>query len=103
VLQFLTGQVVMAGNAITNGPTGVLILVVHWTFALLQFALLFRVISSWIAVSPYSRWVRWSYVLTEWFLRPLRRVIPTVGMFDITPIIAYFGLILLERLVLGAL
>jgi YggT family protein len=48
-----------------------------------------RVISSWFRISPWSRWIRWSYVLTEWLLAPLRRVIPPFGMIDITPIVAY--------------
>jgi YggT family protein len=47
----------------------------------------------------YSRWVRWSYPLTEWMLAPLRRVIPTIAMVDITPLVAWFGLGLLESLV----
>jgi YggT family protein len=34
--------------------------------------------------------VRWSYALTEWFLRPMRGIIPLIGMIDITPILAYF-------------
>lgn len=100
-LEFLTQQVALAASAVSFGAASVVHLVIHWVFALLQFAVLFRVISSWIRVSPFSRWVRWSYVLTEWFLQPLRRLMPTVGMLDITPIVAYFGLMLLERVVLS--
>ena len=100
-LQFLTGQLSAAGDAFALGPRSVLRLVVHWTFLLLEIALLVRVVSTWVRISPYSRWVRWSYPLTEWFLRPLRRIIPTIGMLDITPIVAYFGLSLLEGLVVG--
>jgi YggT family protein len=47
--------------------------------------------------------VRWAFVLTEWFMAPLRRVVPSLGMIDITPIIAYFALSILEGVVLGAL
>jgi YggT family protein len=100
-LQFLTRQLASATGAFAAGPREVLRLLVHWTFLLLQIALLVRVLSTWVRVSPYSRWVRWSYSLTEWFLRPLRRIIPTIGMLDITPIVAYFGLSLLEGLVLS--
>lgn len=100
-LQFLTRQLATATGAFAAGPREVLRLLVHWTFLLLQIALLVRVLSTWVRVSPYSRWVRWSYSLTEWFLRPLRRIIPTIGMLDITPIVAYFGLSLLEGLVLS--
>jgi len=53
-------------------------------------ALLVRVISSWLPISPYSRWIRWSYVLTEWMIAPLRRIIPLIGAIDITPIVAWF-------------
>ena len=42
-------------------------------------------------------------VLTEWFLAPLRNIIPTIGMIDITVIVAYFGLNLLESVVLRAM
>ncbi|MFP5354024.1 MAG: YggT family protein [Gemmatimonadota bacterium] len=58
-------------------------------------------ISSWVRVSPYSRWVRWAYTLSEPILRPLRQIVPTLGMIDITPIIAYLLLGLLERFVMG--
>lgn len=69
----------------------------------LQIALFARVISSWVGGTPYSKWWRWSYVLTEPILAPLRRVVPTIGMIDITVLIAYFGLQLLEGVILRAL
>ncbi len=81
-------------------PRGIPVLLLSWVFSLLRLALLVRVISSWVSVSPYSRWVRWSYVLTEWMLIPLRRLIPLIGMIDITPIVAWFLLSILQR-VLG--
>jgi YggT family protein len=64
-------------------------ILVSWVFSLLKFALLVRVLSSWLPVSPYSKWIRWSYVLTEWMIAPLRRIVPLIGMFDITPIVAW--------------
>lgn len=76
------------------GRFGVLLL--SWGFGLLRLALLVRVISSWLRISPYSRWVRWSFVLTEWMLAPLRRVIPAFGVIDVTPIVAYFAITLVQ-------
>jgi YggT family protein len=64
----------------------------------LRLALLVRVLSSWLPISPYSKWIRWSYALTDWMIIPLRRLIPSIGMIDITPIVAWFGLSLLQRL-----
>jgi YggT family protein len=75
--------------ATSTGPTGLVRVLVAWVFGVLQLALLVRVVSSWVRVSPYSPWVRWSYSLTEWMLRPLRQIIPPIGMVDITPVVAY--------------
>jgi uncharacterized protein YggT (Ycf19 family) len=33
--------------------------------------------------------VRWSFTVTEWLVRPLRKRLPNVGMFDISPIVAW--------------
>jgi YggT family protein len=55
-----------------------------------------RVVSSWLPISPYSGWVRWSYALSEPILAPLRRVVPMMGGLDITPILAYFLLNIIE-------
>jgi YggT family protein len=102
-LRFIHSQLFIATAMATAGTRGILVLLVRWTFAILQIAIFVRVISSWIRVSPYSRWVRWSFSLSEPILRPLRSVIPPLGMIDITPIIAYFALSLLQPLVLCAI
>ena len=85
------------------GAGGLLGLAIHWTFRFLTFALLVRVIASWFPRAAHSAWMRWSYSATEWMLRPLRRVIPTVGMVDVTPIVAYFALQVAEYLLSSAL
>lgn len=103
LVQFVVGQLLFATTAVSRGPAGIVALVVRWTFAVLQIALVVRVLSSWVGGGPHSKWFRWAFVLTEPILRPLRRVIPNLGMIDITPIVAYFGLVLLEGLVLGML
>ena len=86
------------------GSRGVLRLVVQWIFGILQIALFARVIASWFRGSPSRWWVRWSYTLTEPMLRPLRQLIPPVGgTLDLTPLVAYFLLVLLSGLVVSAL
>lgn len=84
-----------------SSPGRLGVLLISWGLALLRIALIVRVVSSWIQISPYSKWIRWSFVLTEWMLAPLRRVVPTIGPVDITPLIAYFLLVLLGS-VIGA-
>ena len=85
--------------AMAEGGAGILYLLVRWTFAVLQVALMVRVLSSWFPAAAHSRWLRWSHAATEWMLRPLRRVIPSFGSVDITPIVAYFLLQLVAWLV----
>jgi YggT family protein len=103
ILGFLRAQIAAVEFATAAGASGILALLVSWTVAFLQIALLVRVLSSWIAVSPYSPWIRWSHGATEWMLRPLRAVVPMLGPIDITPIVAYFLLSLARGLILSVL
>lgn len=104
LLGFVRGQVETVAFATSTGARGLLRLVVGWIFGILQIALFARVIASWFRSSPSSWWVRWSYTLTEPYLRPLRQFIPPVGgMLDLTPLVAYFILTLLSGWILGAL
>lgn len=89
LLGFVRRWLAMGYGAVAEGPRGIYVLLVVMTAGLLQIALLVRVVSSWVRVSPYSPWVRWSYVLTDPILRPLARIIPPLGMMDVTPIVAY--------------
>ena len=99
-IDFLRLEIVRAILASNEGSAGIFKLLVSWTFTILKTALLVRVLSSWLPVSPYSRWISWSYKLSEPILVPLRRIVPSVGMFDITPIIAYFLLGFLQSFIL---
>jgi len=101
-VQFLRDQIMMLAMMSGSGAS-LATLLIRWTFSVLRIALFARVISSWVGGSAYSKWWRWSYVLTEWFLAPLRQVIPTIGMIDISVIVAYFGLGILESVVLSLL
>ena len=83
------------------GPMGVLRFLVNAVFSILMLALLVRVIASWFGISPYSKWMRVVYGLTDWLIEPLRKVIPPIGMIDVTPIVAYFMLYLARMLLLG--
>lgn len=101
VLDFVRDQVAIAAGILTVGLAGVYRLAVSWTFEVLRFALIVRVIVSWVRASPFAWYVRWSYALTEWMLHPLRGFIPLVMMVDITPIVAYLLLGLAQGFLLG--
>lgn len=101
LFDFVRGQIAAFHFASQGGSRSVVRMLIQWTFALLRIALIVRVVCSWIRVSPYSRWVRWAFTLSEPILRPLRQIVPTLGMIDITPIVAYLLLSLLESFVVG--
>lgn len=82
---------------------GMLRLLVSWSFSLLRIALMVRVIGSWLGATRYTPWMKPFYVLTEWMLAPLRRVLPPFGSFDISPLVAWFALSLLQPVVLRLL
>lgn len=103
VLDFIGAELMGLEFAMRNGPGGLFRLLVAWTFDFLRIALLVRVVSSWLPISPYSKWIRWSYAVTDPFLRPLRQLIPALGPIDITPIIAYFLIGLIQSVVLRML
>ena len=65
----------------------------RWTFGVLRVALFARVISSWVRRQPLLQ-------LVALVVRAYRLV---HGMIDITVIVAYFGLGILESVITGAL
>lgn len=100
LLDLLRGQLAFFFRALESGPHGVYQLVVSWTFGVLQLALIVRVVCSWIAVRPGAWYVRTAHLLTEPMLRPLRRFIPPMGMMDVSPIVAWLLLQLVEGMLL---
>ncbi|HJU65848.1 MAG TPA: YggT family protein [Gemmatimonadaceae bacterium] len=103
LLQYVRDQVGALTLASGYGARGVIALIVSWLFGILQIALLVRVIASWFRVSEYSKWIRWAVVITEPIIRPLRRVIPPLGMIDITPLVAWLALSLIKSVVVGSI
>jgi YggT family protein len=104
LLEFIRGQLMFASAAGSVGARGILAVLITWTFGILQLALIVRVVSSWVRVSEYSRWVRWTIPLTEWLLRPLRNLIPPLGgAIDLSPLVAFLVLVLAKNLLLGIL
>jgi YggT family protein len=55
---------------------------------ILNFAIIVRALMSWFNPSPDNPIVRFVIEITEPVLAPLRRIVPRVGMIDITPIVA---------------
>ena len=90
ILQLLrfVGGLVMQVSVAASDPRQIPILLAEWALRFLYVAILVRVFSSWLPISPYSKWIRWSYTTTEWLLAPLRRIIPPIGAIDVSPLAA---------------
>jgi YggT family protein len=101
LVDFILNRVAQLWMVTQAGPRGIFVLLVDWTFTILKVALIIRVVVSWLPISPYSKWVRWAFTLSEPILRPLRGVVPTIGPLDITPIVAYFLLTFLQWILLS--
>lgn len=65
-----------------------------------SYVLLARALVSWIPnLDPYNPIVQFLYQITEPVLEPIRRLIPPVGgMIDISMLVAFFGIMILQQL-----
>ena len=80
-----------------------LIYFVDIIFTLLNLAILARVLLSWVRVNPYHPAVELLYRITEPILAPLRRVIPSIGMVDISPVIALLLLQIIQQVLVAVI
>jgi len=71
-------------------------------FTILTIALIGRALLSWFDPGMRSTVGRLLVDITEPIIGPIRSVVPSVGMFDISPIIALLLLQLLRRLLVSA-
>ena len=64
---------------------------------ILSIAILVRILLSWFPVDPSNPIIRILFEVTEPVLSPFRRVIPRIGMFDLSPIAAMLVIQLLQQ------
>lgn len=74
-------------------------------FYLLQLLILGRILYSWVDPNPYptNELKRWLWMLTEPILAPFRRVIPPLGMFDISALVALLVLQVVGQVLANAI
>jgi YggT family protein len=76
-----------------------LVPLVNLLFTLYTFMIFGRVMLSWMRISPYHPVAEWIYRLTEPVLSPIRNMMPQSGMYDWSPMIAMFGLMIVRQIV----
>ena len=70
LLEFLRSQLALVSLAVESGPAGIYRVVVTWSIAVLQLAVIVRVLLSWVPTRPGSWYARWAFRLTEPLFRP---------------------------------
>lgn len=79
-------------------PIGALLQLLGVLIDVYQIILLLRVLISWIRLDPYSNpFARILYQLTEPVLEPIRQILPSAGMFDFSPVVAFVVLFALRQ------
>jgi YggT family protein len=64
---------------------------------ILQIGIFIRVLLSWFPIDPSNPIIRVLYEVTEPVLAPFRRVIPRIGMFDLSPLAALLVISVLQN------
>jgi YggT family protein len=86
-----------------SGPRVWIQSLVGLLFTILMTAILIRVIGSWFGLGPYRRWMRPFYLLTDWLIDPIRRILPPFGIIDFSPMVAWLVLYVVRGFVMGML
>ena len=76
---------------------------VDYLLTILIYAIIGRALLSWFNLGPSNPIIRFLYEITEPILGPMRRVIPMIGMMDISPLIAILLLNFLQGQIVPAL
>lgn len=70
---------------------------------ILKYAILVRVLLSWIQTGSRGAIYRFIHESTEPLLGALRKILPSTGMIDLSPLLAFFILDFLEIFLVGTL
>ena len=96
---WLANQFRIVSVAGERGPGTIIRLVLYYAGRIISFAIVIRVIGSWFGAGRHNRLMRLIYLLTDWIVEPLRRIIPPFGVIDVTPIVAWFLILILTGMV----
>jgi YggT family protein len=107
VLQLASEIAVMLAGLIASLQKGALVsalgYILYGLISIYILLIFMRIIFSWGMVSYTNRIMRYLVNTTEPLLGPLRRIIPPLGMMDISPIVAFFILWLFQQAIAGTL
>jgi YggT family protein len=80
-----------------------LVSLINFLFTILTILIIGRALMSWFDPGLRSTIGRLLFDITEPIIAPIRRVVPPLGMFDISPIVAILLIQLVGRLITSVL
>ena len=83
--------------------SGFIVTFINLLFQALLFSILGRVLISWIDPQGNMRITQILGEITEPILAPIRKVLPTMGMLDLSPLVAMLLIQVVHSLVMGAI
>jgi YggT family protein len=103
LVNWLLGMAGTLGAMAQASPRDWVRIAVGWAFSIVMLAIFIRVIASWFGVSEFRPWMRPLVLLSDWIIRPVRRLLPSTGMIDFSPMVAWLVLWVARGFVLGIL
>ena len=103
VLNTIAGVLYAVTSGVPGFPIAIVGYLVFGLLGLYTLAIFVRILLSYGGLGYGNRWMRFLIRITEPLMGPLRRYIPPVGMFDISPIIAFLVLWVLQTIVAATL
>ena len=77
--------------------------ILNTLFTTYSFMLLTRVIGSWFPRFAHSKFMRFIGYYTDPYLNIFRKIIPPLGMMDISPMVAFFALQMIQWILFSIL
>lgn len=77
--------------------------ILNAVLGLYVWVLIIRVLLSWVSPDPSNPIVQFLVAATDPVLVPLRRIIPTLGMFDLSPLVAILAIQALQHFLVRSL
>jgi YggT family protein len=103
ILNTIAGIIYAVSNRQLGAPVAIIGYLLFGFLSLYTLAIFIRIIFSWVGMSYANPLMRFLFRTTEPLLGPLRRTIPPMGMFDISPIVAFLILWLCKAAVAATL
>ena len=84
-------------------PIPIVSLVIYYGISFIILAMFVRAVASWFRIDERYAIIRFLARITDPFIEPVRRIVPPMGMFDMSFFIAWFLLRTIQTLLIQGL